>query len=197
MVVCGAEDHCGGESGVGRAASGLNEVRQGGRRRWTRCRRGRCWRSDHVGNRPGGGPPSIHICSQFRAGLVRQKPPFKSREPRRQVGRSIVGGCVCRRRPLEDRRREGVAAAIGAGSMLGRQSDDLSAILQAGERAMQVWKVWRKQIDRHFWAENRSRTTVCQLVSLQKAYTKETLTCARAGTCVNAGPANCPLLIKH
>lgn len=103
----------GGESGVGRAASGLNEVRHGGRRQWTRCRRGRCWRSDHVGNRLGGGTPSIHICSQFRAGSVRQKPPFKSREPRRQVGRSIVGGCVCHRRPSKDKRREGVAVAAG------------------------------------------------------------------------------------
>lgn len=71
--------------------------------------------------------------------------------------------------------------------MLGRQSD-LSAILQAGERAMQVVE-WGFSAAMHvvvllecrrfgenrltFLAEIWSRTTACQLVPLQKACTKK------------------------
>lgn len=42
------------------------------------------------------------------------------------------GGCWCRCRPLQ------LLLPLEAGSTLGRQSDDLSAILYAGERAMQA-----------------------------------------------------------
>lgn len=84
--------------------------------------------------------------------------------------------------------------------MLGRQSD-LSTILQAGERAMQVVE-WGFSAAMHvvvllecrrfgenrltFLAEIWSRTTACQLVPLQKACTKKQL-----------WPANCPLFNQN
>lgn len=91
-------------------------------------RSGRCWRSDHGGNRLCGGTASIHICSQSSAGSVRQKPPstlesLVARRPGRaehRWGLCVVPSATFERgRVLVSLQAAAFAAAIGGGVDIG------------------------------------------------------------------------------
>lgn len=84
-------------------------------------RSGRCWRSDHGGNRLCGGTASIHICSQSSAGSVRQK--LVARRPGRaehRWGLCVVPSATFERgRVLVSLQAATIAAAIGGGVDIG------------------------------------------------------------------------------